>query len=138
MRTVYVDSGAFIALLYGNDRDHKLVRDHYLRLRSQRDRMVTSDPVVGETATRLRYDAGLGTVLEFRQRISQAVTGGFLRIVDVDPSVRSAAFDVIAKHHALELSYADAVGAVVANLVRADAVFGRDEDFVDLGFSVEP
>jgi predicted nucleic acid-binding protein len=38
----------------------------------------------------------------------------------------------------LKLSYADAVGAVVAREVRAAAVFGLDDDFRHLGFALEP
>ena len=66
MRVVYADSGAFIALLWRRDRAHERVRDHYRGLREAGDVLLTSNLVVTETATRLRYDAGLPAALAFR------------------------------------------------------------------------
>lgn len=42
------------------------------------------------------------------------------------------------RYEGLALSYADAVGAVVARRVRADAVFALDNNFRIMGFTVEP
>jgi uncharacterized protein len=135
-RTIYVDSGAFIALLRRKDRDHSRVAAHLVALRRAGDRLVTSDAVVSETATRLRYDVGLDGALAFRRLLDTAGSG--LAVRDTDARVRSAAFDLMAKYADLRLSYADCVGAVVARSARASAVFGLDEDFRVLGFELEP
>lgn len=138
MRTVYVDTGAFIALLWRRDRAHERVRTHLERLRADGDLLLTSEPVVAETATRLRYDAGLPAALAFRRALEQALAGGQLRIRDGDARLRDAAFEVMAQYADLRLSYADCVGAAVARESRCGAVFGLDEDFRAMGFSLEP
>jgi predicted nucleic acid-binding protein len=136
VRTVYVDSGAFIALLRTKDRDHARVAAHLAHLRKARDRLVTSDAVVAETATRLRYDVGLRGALAFRRFLDAA--GRDLVVHHSSPRVRAAAFDVMAKYADLRLSFPDCIGAVVASASHADTVFGLDDDFRVLGFALEP
>jgi hypothetical protein len=43
------------------------MREHYLQLRARPDATATSDQVVGEPPTRLRYPAGLDVVRAFDQ-----------------------------------------------------------------------
>lgn len=137
-RTLYTDTGAFLALLYRRDRDHERVRAHFQALRRAGDRLVTSEPVIAETVTRLRYDAGLERVLAFRAVIDRSVAGGALAIRESDPALRRAAFEVMQRYGDLSLSYAGATGAAISGERRIDAVFGLDNDFRAMGFSLEP
>lgn len=137
-RLLYADTGAFIALLYARDQAHRAVSAHLEKLVAAGDRLVTSETVISETVTRLRYDAGLPRVNAFREVLSRAVGQGLLTIRESGPDLRRSAFAVIEKYADLRLSYADAVGAVVAREGRADAVFGVDNDFRVMGFAVEP
>lgn len=136
MRTIYVDSGAFIALVRRKDRQHPRIRQHFEGLLAEGSRLITSDPAVAETATRLRYDVGLEAALAFRRALTSA--SGRLTIRDSDAKLRAAAFDFMAHYADLRLSYADAMGAAVAREAKASAVFGLDDDFRVLGFSLEP
>lgn len=138
MRTVYVDTGAFLALLWQRDSAHQGARAHLLRLRGERARLVTSEAVIGETCTRLRYDAGLPRTLAFRDFLTQAAGTGALTVRESDAGLRQAAFEVMARYDGLTLSYADCIGAAVAAEMKADAVFGLDHDFRVMGFSLEP
>ena len=138
MRAVYVDTGAWIAVAYRRDRAHKRMSRHLAKLRADGDLLVTSDPAIGETVTRLRYDAGLTAALAFRQTLEEAVTLQTLRIRDTDADLRRRALKLMERHGDLRLSYADCVGAAVARQINAETVFGLDNDFRILGFVVEP
>lgn len=137
-RILYADTGAFLALIYAGDSAHPRVAAHFRTLRSAGDRLVTSEPVITETVARLRYDAGLAHVEAFRDALAAAVAQGSLSIRESGEELRRAAFGVLTRFADLHLSYADAVGAVVARAARADAVFGLDNDFRVMGFVVEP
>jgi predicted nucleic acid-binding protein len=100
--------------------------------------LVTSEPVVAETVTRLRYDAGLPLALSFRDVVQRAVVQGFLTVRESGDDLRRSAFGVLAQYADLRLSYADAVGAVIAREPRVDAVFGLDNDFRVMGLTLEP
>ncbi|HET6684877.1 MAG TPA: PIN domain-containing protein [Gaiella sp.] len=138
MRVVYADSGAFIALLWRRDRAHQRVRDHYATLRDERDVLLTSDLVVSETATRLRFDAGLDAALAFRSLLEEAVETGRLIVRHADAELDARAWDLMERNPGLTLSFTDCVGAVTATDGRAAAVFGLDHDFRALGFALEP
>lgn len=138
MRRVYVDTGALIALVSRRDQDHERVVRHFGTLRQNRDVLFASDPGIGETVTRLRYDAGLTAVARFRDVLDRSVERGSLQIHESDPELRADALRQMERYDGLALSYADAVGAVVARRVRADVVFGLDHDFRIMGFTVEP
>ncbi len=134
----YVDTGAFIALMWRRDRAHERVRDAYTELSAQRARLVTSDPVIGETVSRLRYDAGLPLTLRFHSVLEEALDAGRLIVRESDGVLRAQAFEVLRRYDGLRLSYADAVGAAVAREAAADLVFALDDDFRVMGFHVVP
>lgn len=125
MRLVYADTGAFLALIWSRDRDHHRMRGHYLQLRGAGTRLVTSDPVIGETATRLRYDAGLDAVQAFDQIVEDATAAGSLVVREGDAELRRQAFAWMRRYDGLRLSYADAIGAAVATQLRVDALTWR-------------
>lgn len=138
MTVVHVDTGAFIALLWTRDRAHVRVAEAFESLRQEGARLLTCDPVIGETATRLRYDAGLDATLRFHDLIQQAVTAGQLDVVESGPDLRAAAFEIMGRFEGLSLSYADAVGAAAARLHDVEVVLGLDNDFRVLGFRLVP
>ena len=138
MRIVYADTGAFIALLWRRDRAHERVRDHYRELRAAGDVLLTSNLVVSETATRLRFDAGLDGAIAFRELLDAAVAAGRLIVRHTDPEVDAKAWALMERHPDAKLSFTDCVGAVTAAEGRAAAVFGLDHDFRVLGFTLEP
>jgi predicted nucleic acid-binding protein len=137
-RVVYVDTGAWIALLWARDKAHQRMARHFRALREARDLLVTSEPAIGETATRLRHDAGLSATLAFQRYLEAAVATGELRIRDTDRGLRQRAFELMSRHVDLPLSYADCVGAAVAEEVGAGSILGLDNDFRVLGFVLEP
>jgi predicted nucleic acid-binding protein len=138
VRIVYADTGAFIALLWRRDRAHERVRDHYRELRAAGDVLLTSNLVVSETATRLRFDAGLDVALAFRELLDAAVAAGRLIVRHTDPEVDAKAWALMERHPDARLSFTDCVGAVTAADGRAAAVFGLDHDIRVLGFTLEP
>lgn len=137
-RLLYVDSGAFIALIYERDDSHGAVSAHLRGLVTRGDRLITCDPVISETVTRLRYDAGLARVSAFRSVLERAVVGGSLTVRESSDDLRRGAFNILEQYAALRLSFADAVGAAIARERRVDAVLGLDNDFRVMGFALEP
>ena len=135
---VYVDTGAFIALVWARDRAHEVVRRAFDDVRRAGHRLVTSDPVIGETATRLRYDAGLTVTREFADIIRDSTRVGQLVVRESDQMLRQAAFDVMTRYEGLQLSYADAVGAAVAREIGASVMLALDSDFRVIGFDLLP
>ena len=138
MSVVFVDSGAWIALVKRNDQLHDAARRYYQRCVDERIGMVTTNYVVDEAATRLRYDVGLAAALEFRSRLLALQTVGRGRIVWIDEHTEEEGWRLMQQHADLRLSLTDATSAAVARAARLTAVYGFDRHFEALGFTVVP
>lgn len=100
--------------------------------------LLSSNYVLAETATRLRYDASLAAALRFRGAIERARSAGGLRIVWVDQRLHAEGWAILERYPDVELSLTDAVSAAIARAHRIREVFGFDEDFRALGFTLTP
>jgi uncharacterized protein len=135
VRTVFVDSGAWIALLKPNDRNHVAAASYY---RNAERRLVTTNYVVDETASRLRYDLGLRAALSFRDLVEAASSGRRLQIAWVDMRLEREGWAIMEHYSDVDLSLTDAISAAAARRRRITEIFGFDADFRALGFDVQP
>jgi uncharacterized protein len=138
MTLSFVDTGAWIALLKGDDHMHQRARRHYERRSTEGARFLTSNYVVAETATRLRYDAGLNAALSFRVALDRAASHRRLRIAWVDASLERDGWTIMEQFADVSLSLTDAISAAMARRAKATEIFGFDADFRALGFDVQP
>ena len=138
MKLVFVDTGAWLALLDQDDSLHAQARIHYRELIADGSGLVTTNYVVAETATRLRYDVGLRAALAFRERLKRLEDGGQGRVVWIDERSEDEGWRVMEQYADMRLSLTDATSAVVARANRISDVFGFDAHFYALGFVVAP
>ena len=68
----FVDTGAWLAVVVRTDQYHDVGALHYEALISRRERLFTSDYVLDETVTRIRYDANHTTAVAFLDVIGEA------------------------------------------------------------------
>ncbi len=101
-------------------------------------RLLTTNYVVDETATRLRYDVGLPAAMRFRDALLKAEVSRRTRIVWIDQATEAEAWRILQNHAAIGLSLTDATTIAVARASRIREVFGFDSDFRALGFVVAP
>lgn len=133
MRRIFVDSGAFIALLSPTDRHHELAASTWSTIADRP--LLTTHLVIGEAATRLRYDHGLQHMLRLKSFLGSLPQ---LEIASVDAKIQDRAWDLLERYSDLRLSYCDAVSATIARAQRCQSVFAFDADFLVLGFSLRP
>jgi predicted nucleic acid-binding protein len=138
MKTVVVDTGAWIALLSRADQHAAAATERYRILAVEGARLVTTNYIVDETATRLRYGAGLDAALGYRRMLDDSVKARRLRITWIDESIEREAWRVLEQYRDVALSLTDATTAVSARRIRTDEVFGFDRDFEALGLLVLP
>jgi hypothetical protein len=138
LRAVVVDTGAWIALLSRTDRYAAAAVARYRELVAAGVLLVTNNYVVDETATRLRYDAGLEAALRFRVMLDDALRVRRLRISWVDERIEREGWRLMERHRDVTLSLTDAVTVALARRARIEEVFGFDDDFAALGLRVLP
>ena len=138
MKSVVVDTGAWIALLSRADQHAAAAAERYGELSAEGARLVTTNYIVDETATRLRYGAGLDAALAYRKMLDDSVQARRLRIAWVDETTEREAWRVLEQYRDVTLSLTDATTAVAARRAQIGEIFGFDRDFEALGLLVLP
>ncbi|MCS7209832.1 MAG: hypothetical protein NZ874_09700, partial [Fimbriimonadales bacterium] len=83
-RLVFVDSSAWIALASKDDHSHALARAFFLQeIQARRRVFATSNFVLSETLTLLRYRFGLTVAETFWQSIQESLSNRLLRLYPV-------------------------------------------------------
>ena len=138
MRNVVVDTGAWIALLSRADQHAVAATQRYGDLSGEGVRLITTNYIVDETATRLRYGAGLDAALAYRRMLDDSVAARRLRITWIDETIEREAWRILEQYRDVTLSLTDATTAVTARRTRIEEIFGFDRDFEALGLLVLP
>jgi len=133
-----VDTGGWYAVTSEKDRHYEDVTLYYLDLLDEGAHLLTSDYVLDETITRLRYDFGHAVALKFWQQVEQAYQKGFLTILWVDERVWKAAMDIFQKYDDQDFSFTDCTSFALAQEHQADEVFAFDHHFLMFGLIIKP
>ena len=135
---VFVDTGGWIAVATEDDNYYQAATNYFEAPLQAGTRFLTSDYVLDETLTRLRYDLGHGAALRFWEQIEAAKKMDILEIWRVDEAIWSAALDVFAQFRDQKFSFTDCTSFVLAQSCSVDEVFAFDAHFAIFGLVVRP
>ena len=138
MSSVFVDTSAWLAVMDRSEERHEIARDFFLKLLGNKTKLVTSNYVLPETYTRIRYDAGHSYAIRFHDIIISASQRGDLQVVWVTPSIADEAWEIFEKYEDQLFSFTDCTSFVIAGESKVKEVFAFDEDFKIMGYIVEP
>lgn len=126
---VFVDTGGWYGVTSEQDRQHPVSIAYYRTKVESRALLMTSDYVLDETLTRLRYDFGHGIAMRFWERIVLAKQTSRLLILRVDPATWDAALEIFNHYDDQDFSFTDCTSFVLAQRERVDEVFAFDHHF---------
>ncbi len=126
---IFVDTGAWIALTDASDQYHNEARRIYAELKKSRPRFLTTDYVMDETITRLRYDADHPTALRCIDLFFKAEASGALRIIYTDKATFDRALAIFRQYDTATLSLTDCVSFAVCKSHRIHQAFSFDQHF---------
>ena len=133
---IFVDTGAWIALTDTSDQYHDEAAQIYATLKQQRIRFITTDYVIDEAVTRLRYDANHRVALEFLDAMTLSGTAGALQIVHINESLFKDAVSIFRKYDSAVLSFTDCVSFAVCKNYEIPEAFAFDRHFAMMGVSL--
>ena len=129
--SVFVDSGAWIALALARDPLHAPARDYWTRLRGAGAKLHTSVPVMIETFTFLDRNANRDVALVWKESVYRTVRVKILAC-DVGDLEQSWAYFRRADLH--KLSAVDATSFAIMKRARIRLAFTFDHHFAAAGF----
>ena len=132
----FVDSGAWIALFNRRDQHHTEARAIFNELERQRERLFTTDYVLDETVTRLRYDVNHSAATGFLDAVERAEEKKTVTVVAIDKGLFEQAKRLFRQYSSERLSYTDCTSFVVCQSYGISAAFAFDQHFPIMGITL--
>jgi len=133
---IFVDTGAWIALTDTSDQYHPEASRIYTVLKRHRARLLTTDYIIDETVTRLRYDASHHTAIQFLDIITMTERTGILQIIYIDQTLFQEAITLFRHYETPVLSLTDCASFIVCQRYEIHEAFGFDRHFPMMGISL--
>jgi predicted nucleic acid-binding protein len=102
---IFVDTGGWIALSDRKDQHHCNAVAIYTRLKRRKEKLLTTDYIIDETVTRLRYDLSHLTAVKFLNFIERSEETGVLTIIRIDETLFQKAKILFRRYDTAMLSF---------------------------------
>ncbi len=133
---IFVDTGAWIAILNRRDQHYQEAVAIYNRLQQRQTRLLTTDYVIDETITRLRYDTNHSLAVMFFDRVELFIETGVLTVVEIDRDVFEKAIALFRQYDSARLSFTDCTSFVVCRENDIREAFAFDQHFSMMGINL--
>ena len=133
---IFVDSGAWIAFFDPTDQYHNDAVTIYADLKRQRARFLTTDYVLDETITRLRYDVSHSVAVQFLDLIESVEKTGVLTIAEIDKTLFQEAKWLFRQYDSAKLSFTDCTSFAVCQKHKISETYAFDDHFAMMGITV--
>lgn len=134
-RKVFVDTGAFIALVNEADEYHLAAKDSLQELRASGCLLITSNFVLDETYTRIRRKAGIREAVAFGEKIQASRQ---MKILTVERALEKKAWEIFKRYSDHDFSYTDCTSFALMRQKKIREAFTFDKDFRIFGCLVLP
>ncbi len=135
MRTVFVDTSAFVALRNESEAEHVEARETLAALIAEGVSLYTSNYVFAETYTALMVRVGRTEAIEWGRRFR---AGDAIELVRLDEKVEGEAWSILERHGDKRWSYVDATSFALIERDGGGEAFAFDAHFAQRGLRVLP
>ncbi len=132
MNGIFVDTGAWYALVDSDDADHKAAAAF---LASNTMPLMNTNFIFSETVTLIRYRIGHEAARSFGQKLMES---SFVRVIAVTPTDEERAWDIFNKYRDQDFSFVDCTSFAVMERMKLSKAFGFDRHFSVMKYAVVP
>ena len=122
---VFLDTGAFLALADEDDDYHSVAKSVHAQLLGTRAQLLTSNFVLAETYTLIRFKVDHPAAVEFMKRFDQ--TG--IKVLRVSDAIEHTAKSIFTRYNDKEFSFVDCTSFALIDHHRLDHAFAFDSHF---------
>ena len=133
---IFVDSGAWIALLDRRDQYHIDAVAIYNDLMQQNTQLLTTNYVIDETVTWLRYRVNHTIAVQFLDLIENSRATGVLTLVAIDRGPFQDAEQLFRQYDTARLSFTDCTSFAVCQQRNISEAFAFDQHFPMVGITL--
>lgn len=132
MKRLFVDTGAWYALVDKNDPDHKEAASF---MKNNKIPLLTTNFVFDEAITLLQSRLGWNVAKEFGQRLKDS---RFVSLISVKDEDEERAWEIFLKYKDNDFNYTDCTSFAVMERLKIDTAFTFDSHFQAMKFLVVP
>jgi predicted nucleic acid-binding protein len=129
---IFVDTGAWYALVDSDDVDHKAAAAFLV---SNMVPLITTNFIFSETVTLIRYRIGHEAARSFGQKL---IESSFVRVVAVTPTDEERAWGIFSKYRDQDFSFVDCTSFAVMERMKLSTAFAFDRHFSVMKYAVVP
>jgi len=122
---VFLDTGAFLALADEDDDYHSVAKSIHAQLLASHSQLLTSNFVLAETYTLIRFKVDHRAAVEFMKRFDQTR----IKVLRVTETVEHSAKAIFAKYDDKDFSFVDCTSFALIDYHRLDQAFAFDSHF---------
>ena len=131
---IFIDTSWFYAVEVEEDINHEKAMKSKKRLaRGEYGTPYTTNYILDETITLLRFKASFNAALKFKKKIEKSK---ILRVIWIDETVIKDANEIFRKYSDLKLSFTDCTSFAVMKRLGINSALSFDEDFKKMGFII--
>lgn len=135
---IFVDTSAFLALANEKDNKHVAAKQFLEDIKNGKIRVkniITSDYIIDETITRIRYSVGHKEAVEWGKDI---LASKVIEKIEIQKEIFGLAWELFQTYEDKKLSFTDCTSFALMKKKGIGKVFSFDEDFARLGFFLIP
>ncbi|MDD5617207.1 MAG: type II toxin-antitoxin system VapC family toxin [Candidatus Methanoperedens sp.] len=135
---IFVDTSAFLALANEKDNNHIAATQFLEKIKNGKIRIrkiITSDYIIDETLTRIRYSVGHKEAVEWGKDI---LASKVIEKIDIEREIFGSAWQLFKTYDDKKLSFTDCTSFALMKKIGIEKVFSFDEDFKRTGFVLLP
>lgn len=136
MRRIFIDTGAYIALVDRRDQYHDVARRRAASLVGQRLHICTTAYIFAETVTWMTRKLGHATAVEFGNSVRRQQARGQLDLILPSGELEEAAWQIFTHFSDQAFSYVDCTSFAWLKSQRDVQAFTFDHHFRWMGFSL--
>lgn len=138
MKRIFVDTWAWYALADVNDADHQIAEKTNIRLLDDGDTFVTTNYLLAEAVTLIRYKMHHSAAILFWDTMQQLIDSGLVELVRVSEDHEAIAWAIFEKYTDQDFSFVDCTSFAVMQDSGLSEVFTSDHHFATMGFVLVP
>jgi predicted nucleic acid-binding protein len=134
LEKLFIDTGAWIALNNRKDKYHEKAVVANKEFLDAKYFYVTTDYVMDETYTLVRYDVGHKRAIEFGKEIKALQEKEKIKVIHISESILDSAWKIFEKYSDKDFSFTDCTSFVIMEQVGITETFSFDKHFEQYGF----
>lgn len=137
-KQIFIDTSMWLVYIDTDDAYHSTAVETFSKHIKEGDSFFTSNDVIDETVTRLKYDTTWQKTERFLEFIGEGIARKRIVQLWTDEEIQEEAFGVIKRFKDHKLSLTDATSVAIMKRFHLDAIFTLDSDFKKIGISSLP